>query len=111
MNDIFSLKNKKSIAQAIIFYLVLTIGLFFLFIVVDQVFSQVPAGVRFFFGIISAAIIPFALSLAIITQKNLKEPIYILVIFLTLLGWFAGLFIGFLPVAFLTTVPPKKKKK
>ena len=106
MKNLTTFSDKKSVIQAIVFYLFWTIVPFLMLILVDYVFASVPVNYRFMFGLLVSAILPFIIGFTIYTQKDLsKQPLYILVIVLSAyLGWNYGLFIGMLPILFLTTI-------
>lgn len=109
MKDIFSLRNKKTILQAILFYIIFTVGTFAVLVLVDILLASIPVEFRFAFGRAASVAVPLLLSLGITQSKKLTGTMYVILIFLSLIGWGMGIFVSMLPTVYLSTLPSKKR--
>ena len=109
MFALFSLSNKKTYIQAILFYIVIVLVTFACLISIDFLFPSVPVQLRVWLGQLIATLVPFLLGLGIITTKKITQPINIVIMLLTFSGLFFGILIGMLPVLYLTIVEPTEK--
>lgn len=111
MQNILTFSNQKSLSQAVIFYLFWTIVPFALLVLVDVVFfSLIPINYRYIFGRVIASVLPAFIGFTMYSQKKLnKEVINIIAVFLALImGWVAGIFVGMLPILYLSTLKKSK---
>lgn len=116
MNKILSLGNKKSLTEAIGFYLIITLPTLFLIAILGgilgAVFGEKILPFVFVLGMVVAGLVPGIMSFSVMTKKNLKDPMHVILALASiLLGAALGIFVGTLPVLYLATLAPAKGKK
>lgn len=116
MNKIISFSNKKTLVEAIGFYLIITLPTLILIALLGGVLGLV-FGEKFFpfifaVGMIVAGLVPGGISFSIISKKNLTDTMPVILALASILfGAALGIFIGMLPVLYLSTLSPSKPKK
>tara|TARA_Y100000814_G_C12152081_1_gene341274 strand:- start:92 stop:448 length:357 start_codon:yes stop_codon:yes gene_type:complete len=108
--DLFKLEKQRTAKEALGFYIACLLLIMIVGVVISLVFGTVlGASADFVYQLswLAAVIICPLLSYKILSKKNLKmNTLYIVICISSGLGalWLGG-FLGFIPVAYLTTVP------
>jgi serine/threonine protein kinase len=112
-SHLFKLSHQRSVLQAVIFYLIFSLGTIALLLptqlVLNLLIGDIVAANEFGmrFGMLVATVVPFGLSFGIMASKRrLAHPMYVLALILSpVFGYAAGVFLGMLVPAFLSSRP------